>query len=126
MPKMAANLSMLFNEVPFMDRFDAAAKAGFKGVEFLFPYAFNLDEIAEKLQKNNLELVLHNLPAGNWEAGERGIACHPDRVGEFQDGVGKAINGCQETGRQTGHCLSGPGSARRFRRQIAAATFVDN
>lgn len=98
MPKMAANLSMLFNEVPFMDRFDAAAKAGFKGVEFLFPYAFNLDEIAEKLQKNNLELVLHNLPAGNWEAGERGIACHPDRVGEFQDGVGKAINAAKKLG----------------------------
>lgn len=119
MPKMAANLSMLFNEVPFMDRFDAAAKAGFKGVEFLFPYAFNLDEIAEKLQKNNLELVLHNLPAGNWEAGERGIACHPDRVGEFQDGVGKAIQCCQETGRQTGQLSVRPGSARRFRRQIA-------
>ena len=98
MPKMAANLSMLFNEVPFMDRFDAAAKAGFKGVEFLFPYAYNLDELQEKLQKNNLELVLHNLPAGNWEAGDRGIACHPDRVGEFQDGVGIAINAAKKLG----------------------------
>ena len=85
MPKMAANLSMLFNEVPFMDRFDAAAKAGFTGVEYLFPYDYDLDAIAEKLQKNNLTQVLFNLPAGNWAAGERGIACHPERVSEFQD-----------------------------------------
>ena len=83
MPKLAANLSMLFTEEAFMDRFDAAAKAGFKGVEFLFPYAFDLEQIAERLESNGLEMVLHNLPAGNWEAGERGIACHPDRVGEF-------------------------------------------
>ena len=91
MPKLAANLSMLFNEVPFMDRFDAAAKAGFTGVEFLFPYEFDLNQIADKLKANKLELVLHNLPAGNWGGGERGITCHPDRVGEFQDGVGKGI-----------------------------------
>ena len=65
MPKMAANLSMLFNEVPFMDRFDAAAKAGFTGVEYLFPYDYDLDAIAERLQKNNLTQVLFNLPAGN-------------------------------------------------------------
>ena len=64
MPKLAANLTMLFNEVPFMERFDAAAKAGFKGVEFLFPYAFDAAAIAERLQANHLELVLHNLPAG--------------------------------------------------------------
>ncbi len=125
MPKMAANLSMLFNEVPFMDRFDAAAKAGFKGVEFLFPYSFNLDDIAEKLQKNDLELVLHNLPAGNWEAGERGIACHPDRVGEFQDGVGTAINAAKKLGVKQVNCLSGPVlpgvSVDKLR-----ATFVDN
>ncbi|MBS1170705.1 MAG: hyi, partial [Burkholderiaceae bacterium] len=81
MPKLAANLSMMFTEVPFMDRFDAAAKAGFKGVEFLFPYEFDLNQIADKLKSNNLQLVLHNLPAGNWAGGERGITCHPDRVG---------------------------------------------
>ena len=73
MPKLAANLSMMFNEVPFMDRFDAAAQAGFKGVEFLFPYEFDLNQIADKLKANNLELVLHNLPAGNWGGGERGL-----------------------------------------------------
>ncbi len=125
MPKMAANLSMLFNEVPFMDRFDAAAKAGFKGVEFLFPYAYNLDELSEKLQKNNLELVLHNLPAGNWEAGERGIACHPDRVGEFQDGVGKAINAAKKLGVKQVNCLSGPVLPGVSEDKLRA-TFVDN
>lgn len=107
MPKLAANLSMLFTEVPFMDRFDAAAKAGFKGVEFLFPYAFDLDQIADKLKANNLQLVLHNLPAGNWEGGERGIACHPDRVGEFQDGVGTAINAAKKLGVKQLNCLAG-------------------
>src|ERR1700741_2895474 len=91
MPKFAANLTMLFNEVPFLDRFAAAADAGFNAVEFLFPYPYQSAELAERLQQNRLKLVLHNLPAGNWEAGERGIACLPDRVGEFQQGVDRAI-----------------------------------
>ena len=92
MPRFAANLTMLFNEVGFLDRFDAAAKAGFKGVEFLFPYAFEPGQIADKLKSCQLELVLHNLPAGKWEAGERGIACHPERVAEFREGVVEAHN----------------------------------
>ena len=79
MTKLAANLTMLFNEVAFLDRFEAAARAGFRGVEFLFPYAFHADQIADRLSRFQLDLVLHNLPAGKWEAGERGIACHPDR-----------------------------------------------
>ena len=91
MPKFAANLSMQFNEVDFLDRFAAAAAAGFKGVEFLFPYAFSKEELAEKLSANGLEQVLFNMPPGNWDAGERGFACLADRVGEFQDGVGTAI-----------------------------------
>lgn len=107
MPKLAANLSMMFNEVPFMDRFDAAAKAGFKGVEFLFPYEFDLNQIADKLKANNLELVLHNLPAGNWGGGERGITCHPDRVGEFQDGVGKGIEAAKKLGVKQLNALAG-------------------
>ena len=82
MPKFAANLTMLFNEVSFLDRFEAAAQAGFKGVEYLFPYAFDKNELAARLDRHGLVQVLHNLPAGNWEGGERGIACHPDRVGE--------------------------------------------
>lgn len=80
MPRFAANLTMLFNEVPFLDRFELAAKAGFKGVEFLFPYAFAAEDIRSRLDAHGLELVLHNLPAGDWDAGERGIACLPDRV----------------------------------------------
>src|SRR5580704_8359337 len=91
MPKFAANLTMLFNEVPFLDRFAAAADAGFEAVEFLFPYPYSISDLRSRLQDNNLKLVLHNLPAGNWEAGERGIACLPDRVGEFRDGVARAI-----------------------------------
>ena len=93
MPRFAANLTMLFNEVPFLDRFERAAKAGFEAVEFLFPYAWPAEEIRQRLDANRLKLVLHNLPAGDWEAGERGIACHPDRVSEFRDGVAKAIAG---------------------------------
>ena len=72
MPRLNANLTLLFNEVPFLERFRAAAEAGFKGVEFLFPYAFDKDEIAERLVKHGLVRVLHNLPAGNWDGGERG------------------------------------------------------
>ncbi len=92
MPQFAANLTMLYNELPFLDRFAAAAQSGFKAVEFLFPYDFAAEEIAQRLKDNGLQLVLHNLPAGNWGAGERGIACHPDRVSEFRDGVHKALD----------------------------------
>jgi hydroxypyruvate isomerase len=91
MPKFNANLTMLFNEVDFLDRFKAAKDAGFKGVEYLFPYPYPKNDLAERLAANGLTQVLHNLPAGDWAKGERGIACLPDRVGEFQDGVGKAI-----------------------------------
>lgn len=92
MPKLAANLTMLFTEQPFLERFKAAADAGFQAVEFLFPYAFDVEQIAGQLRANKLQLVLHNLPAGNWEGGERGIACHPDRVAEFCAGVDDAIS----------------------------------
>ena len=92
MPRYAANLTMLFNELPFLDRFEAAAKADFKAVEFLFPYAWPAQEIKQRLDAHGLTLVLHNLPAGNWEAGERGIACHPDRLEEFRAGVATAIS----------------------------------
>ncbi|OWY28648.1 hydroxypyruvate isomerase [Herbaspirillum robiniae] len=91
MTRLAANLTMLFTEQPFLERFKAAADAGFKAVEFLFPYAFDPEQIADQLRANKLQLVLHNLPAGNWDGGERGIACHPDRVAEFRAGVDDAI-----------------------------------
>ena len=107
LPKLAANLSMMFNEVEFLDRFDAAADAGFAGVEFLFPYGYDKHRLAEKLHSRGLTQVLHNLPPGDWDAGERGIACLPDRVQEFQDGVAEAIDYATALGCGQVNCLSG-------------------
>jgi hydroxypyruvate isomerase len=107
MPNFAANLSMLYTEMPFLDRFGAAAKAGFKGVEFLFPYAVPKEEIAKRLQAHGLTQVLFNLPPGNWDAGERGIACLPDRQGEFRDGVGLALDYAEALGCKMVHCMAG-------------------
>ena len=125
MPKFAANLTMLFNEVPFLDRFESAAKAGFKAVEFLFPYAYPVEEIRQRLDANGLQLVLHNLPAGDWDAGERGIACHPDRVSEFRDGVGKAIAYATALGVKQVNCLAGKAPAG-VSEDVLRQTFVDN
>ncbi|UCH18155.1 MAG: hydroxypyruvate isomerase [Burkholderiales bacterium] len=107
MPKFAANLTMLFNEVPFLERFERAAKAGFEAVEFLFPYAWPAAEIKSRLDAHRLKLVLHNLPPGDWDAGERGIGCHPDRVDEFRAGVGKAIEYARALGVPQLNCLAG-------------------
>jgi len=107
MPRFAANLSMLFNEVDFLDRFGLAAKAGFRGVEYLFPYAYPASALAERLGAHGLEQVLHNLPAGDWAKGERGIACHPDRVGEFRDGVGLALEYARALRCPRLNCLAG-------------------
>jgi hydroxypyruvate isomerase len=107
MPKFAANLTMLFNELHFLDRFSAASRAGFKGVEFLFPYDFEPAQLSEKLHQFQLEMVLHNLPAGRWAEGERGIACHPDRVAEFEQGVETALQYAKVLGTQRINCLVG-------------------
>lgn len=107
MPKLAANLSMLFNELPFMERFGAAAAAGFRGVEFLFPYAFDAEEIAARLREHRLQLVLHNLPPGDWDKGERGIACHPGREEEFRESVELAIRCAKALGVGQLNCLAG-------------------
>ena len=107
MTKLAANLTMLYNEVDFLDRFEAASRSGFRGVEYLFPYAYPKEQLAEQLARHQLVQVLHNLPAGDWAGGERGIACHPDRVGEFQEGVGKAIDYAQALNCKQVNCLSG-------------------
>jgi hydroxypyruvate isomerase len=107
MPKFNANLTMLFNEVDFLDRFKAAKDAGFNGVEYLFPYTYRKEDIVERLQANGLAQVLHNLPAGDWGKGERGIACLPDRVGEFEDGVGKAIDYATALQCKQLNCLAG-------------------
>ena len=107
MPQFAANLTMLFNEAPFLERFERASKAGFNAVEFLFPYAYSAAEIKQQLDQHQLILVLHNLPAGDWDAGERGIACHPDRVEEFRQGVARAIEYAKVLGVQQLNCLAG-------------------
>ena len=125
MPKFAANLTMLFNEVDFLDRFEAAARVGFEGVEYLFPYDYDADTLVERLQKHGLTQVLHNLPAGDWNAGERGIACHPDRVSEFRDGVGTAIEYATALGCKQVNCLAGI-VPRSVSEQKAHETFVEN
>ena len=111
MPQFAANLTMLFNEHEFLDRFEAAAKAGFKAVEFLFPYAYPVAELQQRLKAHNLKLVLHNLPAGNWEAGDRGIACDPARVDEFRAGVARGIEYGTALGVPHLNCLAGKAPA---------------
>jgi len=124
MPRFAANLTMLFGEVDFLDRFEAAARAGFRGVEYLFPYDWPAAALRERLDRHGLVQVLHNLPAGDWAKGERGIACHPDRVGEFQDGVGRAIDYATALGCPRVNCLAGiapPGVApERLRETLVA------
>ena len=125
MPRFAANLTMLFTEAPFLDRFERAAQAGFKAVEFLFPYAYPAAELKRRLVENQLELVLHNLPAGDWDAGERGIGCHPDRVAEFRAGVARAIEYATTLGATQLNCLAGkapPGVADDLLRE----TFTNN
>lgn len=107
MPKFAANLTMLFTERPFLERFEAAHKNGFKAVEFLFPYAWPADMLKALLDKNHLELVLHNLPPGDWDAGERGIACHPDRIEEFKESVAMGIAYANILGVKQLNCLAG-------------------
>lgn len=107
MPRFAANLTMLFNEVPFPDRFAAAKAAGFSGVEYLFPYDFDKAMLREQLSRHGLTQVLHNLPAGNWSGGERGIAILPDRVDEFRDGVVRAIDYAKALGCPKLNCLAG-------------------
>lgn len=107
MPRFCANLTMLFNEVDFLDRFEKAARAGFKGVECLFPYAWEKERLAERLAAHGLVQVLHNLPAGDWNAGERGIACLPGREAEFQEGVGRAIEYARALKCPQLNCLAG-------------------
>ncbi|MDQ0510383.1 2-oxo-tetronate isomerase [Ancylobacter amanitiformis] len=125
MPRFAANLTMLFNEVPFLDRFEKAASAGFTGVEYLFPYDFPVEELVAKLKDNNLEQVLHNLPAGNWGGGERGIAILPDRVDEFRAGVDKAITYATALGCPQVNILAGIAPVG-VERDVLHKTFVEN
>ena len=125
MPQFAANLTMLFTEEPFIDRFEAAAKAGFKAVEFLFPYAHTAQQVRNAAQQAGVQIVLHNLPAGDWDAGERGIACLPDRVNEFREGVAKAIEYATALGVTQVNCLAGKAPAGADP-AVLRATFVEN
>lgn len=125
MPRFSANLSMLFGEHDFLDRFDAAAKAGFRGVEYLGPYDHSAEEVAARLKKNGLTQVLFNVPSGNWAGGERGIAVLPDRVDEFRAGVEKAIAYAKALGCTQVNCLAGIAPAGVAREELETV-FVEN
>jgi len=105
--RFAANLSMLFTELPFLDRFGAAKAAGFNGVEFLFPYAFPPEQIRAQLDQHQLQLALFNLPPGDWDAGERGMACDSRRVDEFRAGCELGLRYARALGAPNVHCMAG-------------------
>ncbi len=125
MPKFSANLSMMFTDTDFLSRFERAAASGFTGVEFMFPYDFDKHEIVEKLQKYKLQVVLHNLPAGNWDDGERGLACLPDRVQEFQDSVGQAIEYAKALKCPRLNCMAGL-TPKNYTVEEIRQTYIDN
>src|SRR4051795_2650648 len=107
MPRFAANLSMMFTEHPFLDRFEAAAKAGFTAVEFLFPYDHPAEAVADRLHRNGLTQALFNLPPGDWEAGEKGFASLPDRFSDMQQSVRTALPYAKATGVKRLHLMAG-------------------
>jgi hydroxypyruvate isomerase len=130
MPRFAANLSMMFNEHPFLDRFDAAAKAGFTAVEFLFPYEYPPETIAERLQRNDLTQALFNLPPGNWAAGEKGFAARPDKFDDLRQSIHTALPYAKATGVRRLHMMAGiadrsdPKAVAAFRKSVEwAANF---
>jgi hydroxypyruvate isomerase len=125
MPRFSANLSMLFGEHEFLDRFDAAARAGFKGVEYLSPYEHPPEAIVARLHKNGLTQVLFNLPAGDWGKGERGIAVLPDRIEEFRRGVDTAITYARALGCDQVNCLAGIAPQGADRAELEEV-FVEN
>jgi 2-dehydrotetronate isomerase len=125
MPRFAANLSLMFNEVPFLDRFEAAARAGFTAVEFLFPYEYPAEAIGERLRRSGLTQALFNLPPGNWEAGEKGLAALPDRFSDLQQSLRTALPYAQATGVKRVHLMAGiadrrdPQAVAAFHRSLA-------
>ncbi|NQD95144.1 hydroxypyruvate isomerase family protein [Pseudomonas sp. CrR25] len=125
MPRFAANLSMLFNDVPFLERFGRAAAAGFKGVEYLFPYDYAPAELAERLHNHGLSQVLFNLPPGDFAAGERGLAALPGRQAEFREGVERAIEYAQALDCPRLHAMAGLVADERLRPQMRAC-YLDN
>ena len=125
MPKFSANISMLFTELPFLDRFQAAADAGFKGVEFLFPYDYKTEDIASRLVRHGLTQVLFNLHAGQWDAGERGISIFSAANSEFRSGVARAIEIARALQCRQLHCLAGIAPVGADHRHLRK-TYVDN
>ncbi|HXK20159.1 MAG TPA: TIM barrel protein, partial [Polyangiaceae bacterium] len=125
MAKLAANLTMLWNELDFLDRFGAAAKAGFKAVEYLFPFPYEKQQLVDRLGQHGLVQALHNLPSGDWAKGDRGIACQPERRGEFRDGVGLAIEYAQALSCPKLNCLVGIAPAG-VDAELLKSTLVDN
>lgn len=107
MPNLAANLSMLFTELPFLERFEAAARAGFDAVEYLFPYDYEPRVLQQLLDQHGLTQALFNAPPGDWDAGERGIACLPGREAEFEQGIGRALAYASVLGNQRIHVMAG-------------------
>jgi hydroxypyruvate isomerase len=107
MPRFAANLTMLFTEVPFLERFDAAARAGFRAVEFVSPYEHPAADVAHAARGAGVETVLFNLPAGDWARGDRGMACDPSRLGEVREGVERALAYADALGCTRLHCMAG-------------------
>lgn len=122
---LVANLSFLFTEKPFMERFAAAKEAGLKRVEFMFPYDYDLNELETQLNTHELELVLFNLPAGDWGKGERGIALDPSRQEEFRSGVSKAIEAAGKLKVKQINCLVGKALLEKTREE-QWATLVSN
>jgi hydroxypyruvate isomerase len=107
MPRFAANLTLMFNEVPFLDRFEAAAKAGFTAVEFLFPYVYPAEEIGRRLHENGLTQALFNLPPGNWDAGEKGFAALPERFDDLKQSLATALPYAKATSVKRLHLMAG-------------------
>ena len=125
MPNFNANLSMMFNEVPFLERFGAAARAGFRGVEFLFPYDFPAAQIKEQLDKHKLQMVLFNMPPGDFAAGDRGMACDPAKTAQFQENVGKTLEYARALGATQIHCMAGL-KPRGIGEDKMRETYIDN
>ncbi|MGH7080750.1 MAG: 2-oxo-tetronate isomerase [Acetobacteraceae bacterium] len=124
MVQLAANLSMMFTEVPFLDRFERAAKAGFTAVEYLFPYEFPAPDIAARLRAHGQSQVLFNAPPGNWAAGERGLAAVPGREAEFREGLSRALDYATALGCPQVHVMAGilpPGVAHLTAASVYAA-----
>jgi hydroxypyruvate isomerase len=125
MPRFAANLSMLYPELDFLDRFEAAARDGFKAVEYLFPYAWPAGEIAARLKAHGLQQVLFNAPPGKWDTGERGLACLPGREREFREGVTQALSYANALGCPRVHVMAGLVPAGTERASLRP-TYVNN